>query len=104
MRGPDIRPLGQWSTEYYITQGHAHYEMGQLDSARESFKNALREMKKVEIYTRMEKDYLLSYIRTTHPDLVQKIPETMDLADINLDKIDPDLRNYYRLTAHPDWD
>ncbi len=104
MRGSDIRPLGQWSTEYYITQGHAQYELGQLDDARESFKEALRELKKADIYTRMEKTYLVLYLRTTHPELNLGSSEPMDINEINLDKIEADLRNYYPLKAHPNWE
>ncbi|MGH8556394.1 MAG: hypothetical protein ACRESZ_02805 [Methylococcales bacterium] len=104
MRGSDIRPLGQWTAEYYITQGHAQYELGRLDAARESFQQAFPELNKAKIYTRMEKSYLLLYIQTSHPDLKLAISETMNIVDIDLDKIEPDLRNYYPLKAHPNWD
>ncbi|MGR9108547.1 MAG: tetratricopeptide repeat protein [Gammaproteobacteria bacterium] len=104
MRGKDIRPLGQWTAEYYITRGHAQYELGRLDEARESFREAFFELKKTDIYTRMEQSYLAWYVLSAHPDLNLEYPNKMDLAEINLDKIEPDLRNYYRLKAHPEWD
>ncbi|MGH8557629.1 MAG: hypothetical protein ACRESZ_09250 [Methylococcales bacterium] len=104
MRGPDIRPLGQWSTEYYITQGHAQYELGQLDAALESFRAAFRDLKKANIYSRMEKSYLVLYMLTTHPALTLESSETMEINEINLDKIEADLRNYYPLKAHPNWE
>ncbi|MCI0654441.1 MAG: hypothetical protein L0Y38_06100 [Methylococcaceae bacterium] len=104
MRGADIRPLGQWTTEYYITQGHAQYELGQMDAARQSFTGAFRELKKADIYTRMEKSYLALYMLTTHPSLNLESQDTTDIQEINLDKIEPDLRNYYPLRAHPEWE
>lgn len=104
MRGPDISVLGQWTTEFYITQGHAQVELSQLDAARESFKEAFRALKKADIYTRMEKSYLVLYMLTTHPALNLESPETGEINEINLDKIDPDLRNYYPLKAHPEWE
>ncbi len=104
MRGPDIRPLGQWTTEFYITQGHAHYELRQLEAARESFENAFYALKKADIYSRMEKSYLALYILTAHPELNLAGPQTMEINEINLDKIEPDLRNYYPLKTHPEWD
>lgn len=104
MRGPDIRPLGQWTTEYYITQGHAYYELSQMDEAEKSFKNAFRELKKVDIYSRREQSYLVLYMLTIHPALNLESPKPVEMSEINLDKIEPDLRNYYPLTTHPDWD
>jgi hypothetical protein len=104
MRGPDIRPLGQWTAEYYITQGHAQYELGQLEAARESLEKAFYELKKAKIYSRMEKSYLALYILTTHPELNLAGPQAMEINEINLDKIEPDLRNYFPLKAHPEWD
>ena len=104
MRGPDIRPLGQWTSEFYTTQGHAQYELGQHDEARKSFQNAFRELRKLDIYSRMEKSYLVRYILSTHPDVDLEAPESMKIEEIDLDKIDPDLRNYYPLKAHPEWD
>lgn len=104
MRGPDIRPLGQWSAEFYTTQGHAQYELGQSDEARKSFESAFRELRKVDIYSRMEKSYLVWYILSAHPELDLEAPESMKLEEIDLDKIEPDLRNFYRLKAHPEWD
>jgi hypothetical protein len=104
MRGPDIRPLGQWTTEYYITQGHAQYELGQIPAARDSFAAAFRELKKADIYTNMEKSYLTFYIVTAHPNLNLEHQAPMTIEEINLDKIEPDLRNYYPLKAHPNWD
>ncbi|MGH8548795.1 MAG: hypothetical protein ACRERU_09390 [Methylococcales bacterium] len=104
MRGPEISPLAQWTTEFYITQGHAQHELGQTDAARESFTSAFRELKKANIYSRMEKSYLAWYMLTTHPSLNLKSHDTMDIEEINLDKIEPDLRNYYPLKAHPEWE
>lgn len=104
MRGPDIRPLGQWTTEYYITQGHAQYELGQMDAARKSFRDAFSELKKSENYTGMEKSYLTLYMLTAHPALNLEGPRTMDIKEIDLDKIEADLRNYYPLKTHPEWD
>lgn len=104
MRGPNIRPLGQWTTEYYMTQGHAHYELDQMDAARKSFANAFRELKKANIYPSREQSYLVLYMLTVHPLLNLKSPKPVEMSEIDLDKIEPDLRNYYPLTTHPDWD
>ena len=33
IRGPDIRPMGQWSAEFHILRGHCFYCTDQLDQA-----------------------------------------------------------------------
>lgn len=104
MRGSNIRPLGQWTTEYYLLQGHAHYELEQREEAQESFSNGFRELRKIDIYTSMEKNYLVLYVLTTHPELKLDLQDPGDIKEVDLDRIDPDLRNYYPLKAHPEWD
>lgn len=104
MRGSNIRPLGQWTTEYYLLQGHAQYELEQKEDARESFANGFRELRKIDIYTSMEENYLVLYVLTTHPKLALDRQEPVDIKEIDLDRIDSDLRNYYPLKAHPEWD
>jgi hypothetical protein len=104
MRGSKIRPLGQWTTEYYLLQGHAHYELEQKEEAMESFSNGFRELRKIDIYTGMEENYLVLYVLTTHPELELGRQEPVDIKGIDLDRIDPNLRNYYPLKAHPEWD
>ncbi len=104
MRGPNIRPLGQWTTEYYLSQGHCHYKLNQLDNAKESFEAALKALKKADIYTLMEQAYIRAYIISDNTDLEFSIAEPIDYEEIDLDNIEPDLRNYYPLTAHPNWD
>lgn len=104
MRGPNIRPLGQWTTEYYLTEGHCHYRLDQKNKARASLEAALAALKKADIYDLREQDYIRAYIQTTHPELELINIDSIDINGIDLDNIEPDLRNYYPLTAHPEWD
>lgn len=103
MRGPDIRPMGQWTTEYYIFQGHCYYALGEKNKAIESFNLAFQEMAQPNKYSPEEKDYLSVYITAHHdcPELVRDKP--VDLEKIDLDYVNSELKLYFPLQAHPMW-
>ena len=103
LRGPDIRPMGQWTTEYYILQGHAFYCLGRKDRASYSFEKAFREMKKSNEYVEDEINYFSAYIISCHDDLDIENKIDIELEQIDLDTIEPELKMYYPLKIHPDW-
>ena len=104
LRGPDIRPMGQWTTEYYILEGHAYYSLGRKDKATGSFEKAFREMNKPNDYTEDDKNYLSSFINSCHDDLDVGNKNNVEIEQIDLDMIQSELKLYFPLKSHPDWE
>lgn len=104
LRGPNISPMGQWTTEYYVLQGHAYYSLGQKDKAMESFETAFREMDNPNDYSSEDKKYLSAFMISCHQDLDFGMEHTVEIEQIDLDDIVGDLKLYFPLKSHPDWD
>ena len=104
LRGPDIRPMGQWTTEYYILQGHAFYSLGRKDRATTSFARAFQEMDKPNDYIEDDMNYLSAFIISCHEDLELENKNNIEIEQIDLDMIQSELKMYYPLKSHPDWE
>ena len=103
IRGPDIRPMGQWSAEFHILRGHCYYGMDQLEQAAACFEEAFDALLYDHNYEREECDYLRAYIITAHDQLDFSDQKSIKWERIELEYIDRDLKLYYPLMSHPDW-
>jgi len=96
--------MGQWTTEYYILQGHAFYSLNRKDRATDSFKKAFRELNKPNEYFEDDKNYLLAFIYSCHDDLELENKDGIDIEQIDLDIIQSELKMYFPLKSHPKWE
>ena len=103
MRGPDISPMGQWSAEYYILEGHSYYGLEQNNKAQTSLNQAVKILQGRTIYSDWEKDYLLAFIETAHPGLDFPADVKIDMNHIDLEYITNDMKNSFPLANHPNW-
>ncbi len=103
MRGPDISPMGQWTAEFHILEGHSYYQLGQTDKAQERLQHAAKILHKESNYTDWEKNYLRAYISECHPKLELGVDTPIDLENVDLDYVTNDMKNCFPLLTHPDW-
>lgn len=104
IRGKRIRPMGQWTAEYYILQGHAFYSLGDKERAADCIKHGLHEMAKEPHYTDFDREYLTAYAASAHADLDLGIENEVDIEQVDLDPVQPEIKIYFPLTSHPAWD
>ncbi len=103
MRGPDISPMGQWTAEYHLLEGHSHYELSQTDKALDCLQLAAKVLQQESQYSDWEKNYLRAYIVECHPKLKLESDIDIDMGQVDLDYVTNDMKNCFPVPTHPDW-